>query len=731
MSNLGDRLLEDGEVSRARSLFRKALAIQTQHLRPDHRYRIQSLLGLAAASRSLDEHDDARRLAREALAAVEQSQSPEDLEAARALTALAETEVDAGNAAAAVPSLERALAMIERVLGDGAFRSEHPRAVLAEALRRLEDGRCLSEALESERVAREHLRRTIRVLPERQALSWRGSVRRGLDLALTCLASTPGRSDSAVAAVWDAVVRSRGLVLDELVSRLHFDPGADTAVHRLANAFVVARRREVNLAVRGPRNESESEFRATLVDAAREADEAEAALARRSAAYRTRFERGAIGLAEVKAARPANAALVSYIRYQSPRLPSLEAPPETVAGRHPAGDHYAAFVLRNDAGPPMFVPLGTAGEIDSLVARWHIAARSQAPDEANYRRVAGALRARAWDPIARHLEDAPVVCLTPDDALALVNFDTLPLGARGYLIERGPLVLYLTMERDLVAGPRAPGVGGHLLAVGGVDYDAEPGAPRAASPSPASTPGSSSRGAGVGCAVLDSMRFVALPQSRAEIEDVRELWARSAPGRRVRALSGSAATEEAFRANAPTCRVLHLATHGFFIDGDCNPAPAGPDAGVIDGTAEDADLPLVRSGLALAGANGRRRTAIAADDGILTAAEVATLDLDAVEGVVLSGCETGLGAPANLEGLIGLRRAFQVAGAKTLVMSLWGVEDAPARRWVRTFYETLTRGRSSHVAVRDASRALLAAQRAAGLGGHPAAWGAFTSCGTR
>jgi CHAT domain-containing protein len=170
--------------------------------------------------------------------------------------------------------------------------------------------------------------------------------------------------------------------------------------------------------------------------------------------------------------------------------------------------------------------------------------------------------------------------------------------------------------------------------------------------------------------------------------------------------------------------MLHLATHGYFIDGPC-PVSAS------DTAADEEPLPpLVRSGLALAGANARGHMPVSEDDGLLTAAEISSLDLSAVDWVVLSGCDTGLGSIVDHEGLFGLRRAFQVAGAGTIVMSLWSVEDAPTRRWMRDLYKTrLTDGRGPADAVRDASLALLRAQRSGGLGGHPWAWGAFVACG--
>ena len=90
--------------------------------------------------------------------------------------------------------------------------------------------------------------------------------------------------------------------------------------------------------------------------------------------------------------------------------------------------------------------------------------------------------------------------------------------------------------------------------------------------------------------------------------------------------------------------------------------------------------------MALAGANQRQATGLDEEDGILTAEEIAALDLSGVEWAVLSACDTGIGEVKAGEGVLGLRRAFQVAGARTLIMSLWPVEDQVARDWMRQLY---------------------------------------------
>jgi CHAT domain-containing protein len=109
---------------------------------------------------------------------------------------------------------------------------------------------------------------------------------------------------------------------------------------------------------------------------------------------------------------------------------------------------------------------------------------------------------------------------------------------------------------------------------------------------------------------------------------------------------------------------------------------------------------------------------------------VASLDLSGVEWAVLSACDTGVGEIRAGEGVFGLRRAFQVAGARTVVMSLWSVDDQATRAWMRALYEgRFQRKLSTADAVHEASLSMLRDRRAKGLSTHPFYWAAFVAAG--
>ena len=232
------------------------------------------------------------------------------------------------------------------------------------------------------------------------------------------------------------------------------------------------------------------------------------------------------------------------------------------------------------------------------------------------------------------------------------------------------------------------------------------------------------------------MRFDPLPASAREAETITTIW-RNAHGavepRDASRLSGPTATEAEVKRRAVGARVLHFATHGFFLGGLCASAldrPADSRTHDVAAAGSVGENPLLLAGFALTGANRRHAAGVEDEDGILTAEEIASLDLSAVEWAVLSACDTGVGEVRAGEGVFGLRRAFHVAGAQTVIMSLWPVDDEDALRWMTSVYERrFHRGAGTMEAVREASLEQLRRRRRAGVSTHPFYWAAFIAAG--
>jgi CHAT domain-containing protein len=134
--------------------------------------------------------------------------------------------------------------------------------------------------------------------------------------------------------------------------------------------------------------------------------------------------------------------------------------------------------------------------------------------------------------------------------------------------------------------------------------------------------------------------------------------------------------------------------------------------------------------LALAGANHRESSRPEEEDGILTAEEVAALDLSKVDWVILSACDTGVGIIRAGEGVLGLRRAFQIAGAKTLITSLWAIDDEAAQKWMLELYQArFSEELGTAESIRQASLDILQELRKKGESTHPFYWAGFVASG--
>lgn len=724
-NDLGLVLEELGDEPRAEALYTRALSGETAEPGPPHLYQAHLLNNLGRIELRRGHLATARLELERSLAIMETMPFPDHPRIAPVLVNLATIDATEGRLDSARVRLERALDVTQRMNGP-----QHPDVAWAllqlarvDAKAGLRDS-ALTQALRAEAIAREHQRVTIRGVSEREALRYAAARPPALDFAAS-LAATAERHDPArTRALWDALIRGRALVLDEMAARHRAaiatsDSGVGVAVERVT----AARERLANLVVRGLRATPAGPSAAPPLDAARrELDRAEAELAERSASFRSELALRRAGFAEMAAALDSGSALVAYLRYES------------------NGGGYVALVAGHGSEQPALVPLGRADVVDSLAAHWGAAVRSiERRPPWNRSRGDGAaepgerLRRAVWDPLAPHLAGARRVFVVPDGALMLVPFGALSRGGR-YLIE-DPVVLHeLSAERDLVSLHDAAPPNRGLLAMGGPDFDATDLLASQGGAAPASE-GSAFRSRGSSCDALRRRRFETLPQAAAEARWIASLWnetaapADSAGGEpeSARALTGALATETRFKREAPGKRVLHIATHGFFV-GDACRGEASRAAGAAVWL--EPDSPLLLSGLALAGANHRARDDAERDDGILTAEEVGSLDLSGVDWAVLSACESGAGRVRPGEGVLGLRRAFEVAGVRTLIMSLWPVSDEWAKVWMSSLYRArLESGAGTAEAVRRASLEVLERRRREGLSTEPYYWAGFVATG--
>jgi CHAT domain-containing protein len=749
LTDLSTVYREKGRAIQALPLLERALAIREKNLGPDHRDVARTLEDLASTLVQMGRTTRAQAAARRALDIWERVDTPNSPEYATALALYANLQLHRGDDVAARDYYERAMAIRAQVFGTSNPAYADAQAGFALALASLGDrDSALTNAVKAETTGRDHLRTMLQSLPERVSLDYAAVRPRGLDLILSLTSSA---SEAAVPAI-DGLIRSRALVLDEMAVRQGSLQTATETGDPLRLAFIAAQQRLANLTVRGPDQLAPAQYAALLEQARREAEQTEQALAEKSAEFRAERDREQLGLDEIQASLPPDGTLVSFARYNRTVFggPASIVPPGGAARSSSRSvPSYLAFVLR-PGQPPAVVPLGPARTIDALVSQWRtdIAAEASASGQAepatrSFQVSGAALRKLVWDPLAPKLADARRVFIVPDGALNLVPFAALPVGQGSFLLERGPIIHYLSSERDLAASARGEPTNRGLLAIGGPAFD-DPTFNNASTDKrpPGTTPTKPQavvRAAANPCGGLQGIRFQPLAGALQEVNEISRVWnayAASAAGAvSASVLVGRAASETAFKQEAPLYRVLHLATHGFFLTGDCpTSAPAGTRAvgglAAVTTPSRPAENPLLLSGLALAGANRRSSAAADADDGILTAQEVASLNLEGVEWAVLSACDTAVGEIKNGEGVLGLRRAFQIAGARTVIMSLWSVDDQATRDWMRALYEArFAKQFSTDQAVREASLVLLKDRRSRHLSTNPFYWAAFVAAG--
>lgn len=385
-----------------------------------------------------------------------------------------------------------------------------------------------------------------------------------------------------------------------------------------------------------------------------------ASVARYGEAYRQ------VSWQEVQQALQPNEAAVEFVRFEQEE----EEPPG-----------YAALVIQAGETKPVFVPLFPEKSLAQLM---------EPTEEGRIYRInqiyswstnsaTPSIHKLVWEPLKAALRGSKRVYFSPDGLLHQLNFGAIAATADKVLAEQYHLVR-LRSSRQLVFEKKEHTENGPAVLFGGIKY--EPDSPSSAMPA-TTTPeeptlhhnNTTPRSGAEGWAYLD--------WTQTEIETIG-LIAEDA-GIEARLLTGHAATEEAFRKlniYTPSPQILHIATHGYFF-----PAPAKETAG---NEFQASEHPMIRSGLILANGNfaweNGEPIAPGMDDGVLTAYEIAQTNLHGTELVVLSACETGLGEVRGIEGVYGMQRAFKLAGAKHIIMSLWQVPDFQTQEFMTAFY---------------------------------------------
>lgn len=723
LNNLANLLSEMGRLSEAEPVAKRAISIWEKVLGPEHPYLATSLDGLAVLYFQLNRFDDAEPLYRRSLAITEKKLGPGHPSVSRTLGNLATLLLCQNKAGEAEPLYQRALSV-----GQEALTSFHPE--LAELQRCLgilqADNGDYSLAVESYRdmldLRLDFAERIFSHSAEAQKLKW-VSLNPLLvpDILSLALVDTLGQAKNLAL---EMVLKGKAVIIDAVMAEKratycsYIDFGADVKRHlelctAIAN-LTLSDRGDIPLSI----------YRDSLTALYGFLDSLETELSRRCAEFRDDLILRKFNITDVANALSSDAILCEFVRFTPPQQKMTDylrlktGPPR-----------YLALTLEPNGVTGIF-DLGPVSIIDSLVevARdkiYHSGATIYSADAASSeQRLAGVtadLYSKLLSPLSTQLEKHHTIFISPDGQLNLLPFEILTLPDGSYLIENYR-VSYLSSGRDILKMGKSERIHKQVVAVAAPDYDmsASPGSVALEyTHNNLGMPVESSRSR-LGNLDCISGGFAKLRFGRYEALAVLEEFSKVGD-QDLLFLTGTEASEETLKKRTVPPDVLHIVTHGFF----CQLNPEAPSSSF--------DNPLLRCGLALAGANRTLGLAphdsTAAEDGILTALEVSGLNLIDTRLVTLSACESGLGKVTNGEGMFGLRRAFQHAGARTILTSLWQVSDNVSSELMTGFYKKWLNGGSALDALRESSLELLFQSRREHGHGHPIMWGGFVLTG--
>ncbi len=724
LNNLAMLYQPQGDYRRAEPLLRQASEIWKKVLGENHLFYAYSLDNLALLYDCQGDYSRAEPLFREALGIKKTLVGQNHPIYAYTLNCLAVLCQHRGDYLAAEPLFNKALEIRKMALGDS-----HPDYAVSLnnlACLRQDQGDCArAEPLfhQAVTIVRTKIEATAIIQSERQQLAMLQDNRKHLDSYLSLAVASGQCSESAYRELlaWKGMVRRRNRLAR-----------AATQSPELAATFTRLQRvatQLAHLAWAAPDVRQEANWRERVAKLSAEKEQLEADLSARSAEYRQ--AQRAISLEDLRGALSKDSVLLDFVEYGHYMPADKKSGTKATSERRLLG-----FVVAPDR-PLEMVPLGATQTIDEAIETW----RATFGMSAEGARAAKLLRERLWTPLEEKLHGAKIVLISPDGALSRLPFGALPGKTRGtYLIEEHAFAVVPVPQLipQLVQEARHKQLRKKLLLLGNVDYDASAegriGSQPVSKDSEDLSPSSRS-------VFPATMHFGPLPGTETEIAAIEELYRQEVGADGLTTLRKSQAGKEAFLSAARQHGYLHLATHGFFIEEKVRvptldshegqrtlalghqatmvgPTHSGSreasQFGDMSHTPETgAAYPALLSGLALAGANRAAEQQSSppdplprtgeGSDGILTAEEIGTQNLDGVQLVVLSACESGLGQQAAGEGLLGLQRSFQSAGARNVVASLWPVDDQATSALMTVFYTKLWKDNKPPLeALRDA-----------------------------
>jgi CHAT domain-containing protein/tetratricopeptide (TPR) repeat protein len=650
LNNLAGLYMNMGRYGEAERLMKRSLAIAEKVLGPEHPSTAISLDSLASLYKVQGRYRETERLIKRSLAIAEKVLGPEHPFTATILNNLASLYNVQGRNGEAEPLYKRSSTITEIALGP-----EHPLTATSLnnlALFYLEQTNNTAAAPLVQRlnhVQANWLRRELPLQPREQRNTLIDAQPDAVAITFALLDQSP----SAAAVALETRLNRQGL-LAEIERRQALRKGSSPETRKLAEqvAGIDSQLASDSLpqVQREPLRQQRQQLEAQLYRLLPELNIKPVTNGQVAAALKTSAPHGL---------------LIEFQKYH----PGVQGKSEWGPPR------YVALLLRPD-GTIRSIPLGAAEPIDAAIAD-AVAASADSKRQAEAPERLAAVSQLLLQPLQTELAGVRELFISPDGELNRLPFAALPMAAAGGPTLGESLQLrLLTTGRELVRlqQPNKSGTASTLIT--NPDF----GAPSRSAKGPLATP-----------ATLQALGpWPPLRGTAAEADALTPMLRPQA------AISGRQATATLV-AQQKGPRILHIATHGFFLP------PQEPRAGSKEPAPSLSFEPLQRSGLVFAGANKNATTAAgtADQDPYLTAAEATAMDLQGTELVTLSACETARGSVRSGEGVYGLQRALAVAGARSTLLSLWKVEDDLTALFMEEFYKRLKAGEGRADALRN------------------------------
>ena len=698
LNNLANLYVNKKDYERAEPLAQQSLRIKEKFLVPDHPDIAYPLLNLGWIARQQKDYSRALEMYRRALVIHEQALGPEHIDVAALLNNIANVYKSKRDYVQPLELYQRVLKIAEKAGGPYHGLTLVALGNMANLYMARGD---VANAITFQRRVDERLEAILALRlaigSERQKLAHFGSLAERTDRTVSLHIKQAPNDQIAGELAALVLLQRKGRVLDAMAQSLKaLRQRSSPEDQKLLDQLNAATAELATLALDGPKKMSADEYQAKLSSLEQEKERLENEISRRSAEFRAQSH--PVTLEAVRTAIPAGTALIEFAVYR-PFDPKAEINSESYGE-----PRYVAYILRKQ-GKVQWTDLGAVQVIDADITRFRQALRD--PARRDVRQLAQAVDARIMKPVRALLGDATQLLVSPDGALNLIPFAALVDERGSYLVERYSLT-YLTSGRDLLRmqvarDSKSPAV---VLA------DPAFGEPQVI----AARAGSN----GTSKLQLDHSQvfFGPLPGVGAEVRALKELLPRA------NFFTRAHATKAALKyVQAP--RILHIATHGFFLQNDPRAAERvtqTKDSRQLSKLVTNLENPLLRSGLALAGAN---QSAGGGDNGVLTAFEMAHLNLWGTKLVVLSACDTGIGEVKNGEGVYGMRRALVLAGTESQMVSLWPVSDRRTRDLMIGYYQLLLQNQGRGEALRQVQLKMLSSKAHS----HPYYWASFIQTG--